>query len=216
MLYFCYTLGVLLFLMHITWHGKTCLKISADESTVLVDPYGGKDGLRAGQQADLVLVGDGDLELAGSLTIGAPLVIGSPGEYETKGIFVYGLAEVDADQHPLGRTFFVLKAEGMSIGMLGAFRQEALVGIQEEIVEGVDVLFVPVGGGSSLGAREAAALVTQIEPRVVVPYDYASADPSTVDAFFKAVGAKHIETVEKIKLSAKQLPQEDMQYYRFV
>jgi L-ascorbate metabolism protein UlaG (beta-lactamase superfamily) len=43
---------------------------------------------------------------------------------------------------------------------------------QIEALELVNVLLVPVGGGNSLNAAQAAELVSMIEPNIVVPMHY--------------------------------------------
>lgn len=204
--------------MFLTSHGLSCVKIQSDSAVILIDPYAGKDGLRAGQQADIVLMGNGDEKVVADLVKGEPMVVIGPGEYETKGVFVYGIPEVDDGGVSVGRTFFVVKAEGVSIGCLGAMRQTKLTDAQLAIIEGVDVLLVPVGGGDALNAKQAADVVQQIEPRLVVPMytqDAAHKNLATAEPFLKAEGAKQIERGDKLKVSAKHLPQEETHYFVF-
>lgn len=198
--------------MNITSHGKLCVKLQTDNASVLVDPFGGKDGMRAGQQADIVLVSSGDTKEAESLVKEGAMIISTPGEYETKGVFVYGVPEVDGGGALVGRTFFVVKAEGVNVGVLGYSKQAEVASSQEEIIEGVDVLIVPIGGNQMLNVKEAVQMVNQIEPRLVVPVGFAKGEEAP---FLKALGAKTVERGEKLKVTLKNLPQEDMHFFVF-
>jgi L-ascorbate metabolism protein UlaG (beta-lactamase superfamily) len=79
----------------------------------------------------------------------------------------------------------------------------------------VDVLFIPVGGKPNyLELEEAIALVSEIEPRIVIPIGYeCDSDPksSPLDIFLKEIGLKPALTDKKIILKSKDLPQEEMQ-----
>lgn len=193
-------------LMQITYHGQTCLKISVGETTVLVNPYGGKNGMRAGQQADIVIIGEVPENEAREVVAGQPFFITGPGEYETKGVFIYGIPAVDDEGKLTGSTFFVVKAEGMTVGLLGNLRQQRFTEEQLEIVGASDIMIVHPGEGVS--ATDIAGRIMQVEPRVVVVTKSNGAE----DAVFKAVAAKNVESVDKVKIAARALPQEDMMY----
>ena len=75
---------------------------------------------------------------------------------------------------------------------LGDFGQAALRPEQEQAIGQVDLLFVPVGGGPTVGGESAAAIVRALGARLVVPMHYRTAaidflDPP--DAFLDALGA---------------------------
>jgi L-ascorbate metabolism protein UlaG (beta-lactamase superfamily) len=79
---------------------------------------------------------------------------------------------------------------------------------------GVDILMIPVGGNDSLDAKKAVEVVSQIEPRIVIPMHYAATGIKvaldSVEKFIKELGIKPREE-EKLKISKKDLPQEDME-----
>jgi len=192
--------------MYITWHGEGALKIQEDEVTVAVNPHDGSNGKMPSFTAQLALIGHAG---ANAATLREnPYVIKGPGEYEVKGVFVYGI--------PAGPdlTLFMIEISGVKIGYLGGFNAEQLTQAQMEQLEGVDVLCVPVGGKDVLNAKQAIRVINQIEPRLVIPIEYADAasksDRDGVDLFLKEYGvvAKHDE-VEKLKVTKKDLPQED-------
>lgn len=76
-----------------------------------------------------------------------------------------------------------------------------------------DILFIPVGGGANyLGAKEAAALATALEPRVIIPMAYhcdTDPDAAPVTAFVKELGLKPEATEKKVIIKKKDLPQEE-------
>jgi L-ascorbate metabolism protein UlaG (beta-lactamase superfamily) len=82
-----------------------------------------------------------------------------------------------------------------------------------EQLEDVDVLFVPVGGGSVLSAKTAVELISSVQPRIVIPCHFkmpdlkAPLDP--VDKFLREFGAGKLEPQSKVKITKKDLPQEE-------
>ncbi len=82
-----------------------------------------------------------------------------------------------------------------------------------EVVSGVDVLFVPVGGEECYDAETAVKMVNEIEPRIIIPMAFKSEnDPTAADvsAFIKAIGLKAEEPQSKVIVKKKDLPQEEM------
>jgi L-ascorbate metabolism protein UlaG (beta-lactamase superfamily) len=74
----------------------------------------------------------------------------------------------------------------------GDFGQPGLRPEQRAALGEVDVLFVPVGGGPTINGVDAAALVHEVGPRLVVPMHYRTAAVNFLeppDAFLDAVGA---------------------------
>jgi L-ascorbate metabolism protein UlaG (beta-lactamase superfamily) len=78
-----------------------------------------------------------------------------------------------------------------------------------EQLKDIDILLVPVG----TNLKQAVKIVNELQPRIVIPMHYKlpelKSDLLPVDKFLKEVGAKS-ETLPKIKISKKDLPQEEM------
>jgi L-ascorbate metabolism protein UlaG (beta-lactamase superfamily) len=55
---------------------------------------------------------------------------------------------------------------------MGDFGQGELREQQAAAIGEIDLLFVPVGGGPTAGAKQAAAIVGRLSPRWVVPMHY--------------------------------------------
>ncbi|MFH0829405.1 MAG: MBL fold metallo-hydrolase [Candidatus Kerfeldbacteria bacterium] len=202
--------------MTIEWFGKTCVRIVTHDSTVVIDPIGSKDGLRQPRfTPDLLLLTNPSIDT--SSVSGQPFIVRGPGEYEVKKTFVYGIPVVrdekgkSNDGEPT--TMYLIEAEGISLAHLGSLGHQLGNGELERL-EGVDILFIPVGGHSVLSAEKASAVISAVEPRIVIPIQYKvpgykeTFDP--VNAFAKEMGVKDSETVEKLKIFQKDLPQDNM------
>lgn len=207
----------LLFPMQLQWFGLSCVKISASASdvTVLVDPFDASTGVRlAKQAADVVIVSTDSPDYNNTEIVRAadeerpPFFIANPGEYEAKGIFVYG---VDVSQEP--RTVaYSINIDDVSIAHLGALNR-TLTAKELDNLGQVDILLVPVGGHAVLDAKRAAEVCKQIEPRVIIPVHYQvegfKRDLDPVGHFLKEYGVPSVEAVDKVKLMKKDLPSDD-------
>ncbi len=80
---------------------------------------------------------------------------------------------------------------------MGDLGQKELTAEQIDQIGEVDVLFVPVGGLYTIDAKEAAAIVNQIEPKIVIPMHYAlpklKFKLGEVEQFLKVMGEKNGE-----------------------
>jgi L-ascorbate metabolism protein UlaG (beta-lactamase superfamily) len=66
----------------------------------------------------------------------------------------------------------VFTLDGVRVAHMGDFGQSGLREEQAAAIGEVDLLFVPVGGGFTIGAEQAALVVERIKPRWVVPMHY--------------------------------------------
>ncbi len=146
-----------------------------------------------------------------------PFIIKSPGEYEINNVFVFGLPNwlnnndknTQIKQTP--GIIYLLRAEGITITHLGNFKQKELTTQQLEYIENTDILFVPLSSDEKNGLtpKNAAAIVSQIEPRIIIPMQYETKDPhSLIQKFTKEMGNSK-EELDKLKISKKDLPQEE-------
>lgn len=206
--------------MTITWLGQSCFKIQDKEITVIVDPYSNEVGFKLPRlAADIVSIShdhfDHNNVEAVSGTTGAPFVISGPGEYEVKGVFVYGIPswhDKSEGKEKGSNTIYRIQMEGISVVHLGDLGHTLS---EEEVakLDGVDILLVPVGGHFTVGGSEAAEVVSQLEPRIVIPMHYKipglKMDVDPVDKFLKEMGASKAEKLPKLKIVKKDLPQEE-------
>jgi L-ascorbate metabolism protein UlaG (beta-lactamase superfamily) len=194
--------------MHLSWLGQTCIKLQTKnndvEATILFDAYRPKTGeFPRSLAADIALFSNGQ---ENALTISQePFTIDTLGEFDIKGCMVTTWSTPD------GIICYKVTSEGIHVLHLGRIKTK----ISSEIIEGVgkvDVLIVPVGGGNYLSASDAASIITELEPRIVIPMAYQSdndPDAADVTAFIKAVGLKPEITDKKIILKQKDLPVEE-------
>ncbi|MDO8560013.1 MAG: MBL fold metallo-hydrolase [bacterium] len=198
--------------MQLTWHGLSCFRLQSDSASIITDPLLSGSGLRGPRiSANLVAVTDPTtakhLDLPDGPT--APRLVAGPGEYEAGGILVEGVAAKRGG--PL--TAYRIIIDGINIvtvGTLGELPDSEAVAA----LAGADILLVPVGGGSVLSGKQAAELVTLLEPRIVVPCYFkipgltVKADP--LDKFCQEIGICPKDTLPKLKLTRKDLPAEEM------
>jgi len=196
--------------MHISWLGFSCFKIQTKESIIITDPYNDNSGWKMPKlKADIVLVSDRKNELVNNVErlSGEHLLINQAGEYEIKQNLFYAIPAGEADQNK--NLIFHLSSEGMTIGFLGLLNH-SLSNEQLETMEGADILFLPV---SSLTSERRTKIISQIEPRIVIPMYYKlpkiKMKLEAVETFAKEMGQKKIEYLDKIVLKQKDLPQEE-------
>jgi L-ascorbate metabolism protein UlaG (beta-lactamase superfamily) len=207
--------------MNIVWNGLSSFTITAKpadhEVTVVLDPYSNDVGLRFPRTLEAAMVvssHDGpaanNFEALQGEERKAPFKVTHAGEYEVQGVFVKGVtaAKKDGSAH----TVYRIDAEDLSIGFLGAIDRD-LTEKEIEALGNIDVLIVPVGGGNVLNKDQAAELVSQIEPRLVIPsyYDVDGLKVSlaSVEPFCKDLACPR-EDVSKLKLSKASLPSDEI------
>ncbi len=161
--------------MELRWLGDSCVYIRSTQATVVCDPYLGLAGASP-LQANIATVSGGRWP-AVPLHPLAPAcrLVRGPGEFELRGVYITGHAVPPADR-PVRNTVYLIEADGLAIchlGSLGTRPPERVL----RPVAAVDVLVVPVagagscsdGGADALCVTEAAELVSELEPRLVVP-----------------------------------------------
>ncbi len=74
----------------------------------------------------------------------------------------------------------------------------------------MDVLLIPVGGGNTISASQAASLVRNIEPKLVIPMHYKTLtltkELDAVDKFLKEMGVTESVPQPKISITRSTLP----------
>ncbi|MEN3311040.1 MAG: hypothetical protein V7645_369 [Actinomycetota bacterium] len=207
--------------MHIRWFGQSAFLISG-ERTVFIDPFGVMDGLAdRGMQFDYPPIADVGADLllvthehsdhnAVEAVAGSPLILRSTaGTFDSPVGEVIAVASEHDDAAGTKRgsnTIFCFTLGGLRLCHFGDFGQAELRAEQRRAIADVDVLFLPVGGGPTVGGEPAAAIVRALRPRLVIPMHYRTKainflDPP--DAFFAALGAG-VERVAESELRAEQ------------
>lgn len=204
--------------IEITWMGHSCFRLRDRAVTAVTDPYGKDVGhLLPRVRADVVTVShDADDHNFVKGVKGDFKVLSGPGEYEVSGVFVTGV-ELHGDRKAAKKdaprnTVFLFEFEDATVCHLGDLNIVPTQAQVEEVLSEVDVLLVPVGGGESLTAAQAAEIVSLLEPHIVVPMHYKTSgsamklDP--VSKFLKEMGLDKVQPQESLKVSRSGLPDE--------
>ena len=202
--------------VEIAFLGHSCFRLKGKEAVLVADPFDPSLGYPWPKpQADIVTISHAHPGHSYAAGVGGdPRVVQGPGEYETKGVFVLGLATYhDAEQgKKLGtNTIYLVEIDEVRVLHLGDLGHPLTSEMVGDLGR-VDVLLVPVGGGTALGARAAAGLVRAMEPRVIIPMHYrtesggASLEP--VVPFLKEMGAEQVVPQPRFSVSRVSLPAE--------
>jgi len=139
-----------------------------------------------------------------NIVMGNPLILEGAGEIETGGVFIEGIAQKS-------NTIYLIKSEDMVVCHLGNLEKKSL---KEEILEKIanaDILLVPISGHGTINYEEAISLINQIEPKIIVPMEYALPSSKTksdsLDKFIKAISKKP-EILDKLVIRKNNLPAE--------
>jgi len=198
----------------ITWLGHSCFRIKGSQAIIITDPFPPELGYTLGKQtANIITVSHQHPSHSYTQGIGGePRIIKGPGEYEISGILIIGIATFHDNQRGQVRgknTVYVMEIDGVSVCHLGDLGHMLSTEQVEEIGR-VDVLFLPVGGGSTINAAIAAEVILQLEPNAVIPIHYKTPaikrELDSVDVFLKEMGMGQIEPRPKLTLSKSNLP----------
>jgi len=200
--------------MEITWFGHSCFRIKGKEAVVLIDPCSDTTGYSLGKiQANVVAIshahpGHSYLD---TLQEGYRAIKG-PGEYEIKDTYITGIATFhdDIQGKKSGKnTVYVIEMEGVTLCHLGDLGHALTPEVTGELGS-INVLFVPVGGHSTIWAQAAADLVRNLNPGYVIPMHYKTADEKAdlefSERFLKELGIKDLATQPKLIVTRTNIP----------
>jgi L-ascorbate metabolism protein UlaG (beta-lactamase superfamily) len=174
--------------MRVEWHGQSAFILTGSEATVFIDPFGdmssvAERGMRfeyppiEADGVDLLLVTHEHRDHNAVAVIGGePAVLRSTaGRLESPIGDVLAIASEHDEVAGTERgpnTIFVFELDGLRVAHFGDFGQRELREEQAAAIGAVDLLFLPVGGGPTIGAAQAAAIVSRLPTRWVVPMHY--------------------------------------------
>lgn len=188
--------------MEIKYFGHTCFRIRGSKVAIVTDPLEANLGVKLPSiTADIVLFSNQEGKnlsiVTKALGRDEPFVINGPGEYEVAGVFVLGISSGKT-------TIYVITIDGLRLVFLGELN-EKLSDKQLEEINGVDLLFLPVGG-------KPVSLAGQIQPKMVIPMAYKlpglRLDLAPVDDFLRQMGVEGIKPIDKLLISKEKLPLE--------
>ena len=203
--------------MDITWLGHSSFKIKAKSATLVIDPFDPQIGLPwAKQSADILLMSHGHSDHHYAQGVDAGFTVDGPGEYEVKDVTITGVRVFHDPTNGSERgvnTAYSMLADGLTIVHLGDLGHE-LSAEQAEELTSPDVLMIPIGGHYTIDGSAAAKVVSQLEPRMVIPMHYATpelklpAQLEGLEPFLKALGKEMPEVQPVLKVTKESLPDE--------
>jgi L-ascorbate metabolism protein UlaG (beta-lactamase superfamily) len=175
--------------MRVEWHGQSAFTLSGASQTVVIDPFADMGPLarERGMRFDYppIEIGPTDLLLVTHEHVdhnGVERVDGDPrtlrstaGRHESPLGEVVGIASEHDEAAGTERgpnTIFAFELEGLRVVHFGDFGQARLRPEQTAAIGRPDLLFLPVGGGPTIGGRAAADLAADLDPTWVAPMHY--------------------------------------------
>lgn len=198
--------------------GHSSFKFIGKEISVICDPFHDDSvGMKFPRvEADVVTISHEHLDHNNREGVrGEFICFDSPGEYEIKGAEIVGISSFHDENKGADRgsnTIFVYEIDDIKLCHLGDLGHE-LSSEQIEKIDGIDILFVPVGGKVTIDAKKAAKVIAAINPKIVVPIHFKNSkmDIDTVEHFISEMG-KEPKRATDIKLKKKDLG-EDLEIY---
>ncbi len=199
--------------MELIWYGLSCFRLTERKhASIVTDPFAPVVGIELPNiKADVVTVSHdakGHNYVKGINNY--QHVLNGPGEYEMGSVFITGIA-TNHDGNSLYNVLYVFDFGGVTIAHLGDM-QKVPTQTQIEALEEINVLLVPVGGGKSLNAAQAAELVSMLEPNIIIPMHYQipglKLNLDSVDRFLKEMGVTDPKEDTSLKITTSGLPEE--------
>lgn len=163
--------------VRVGWLGHSCFSLEDSMGRkFLVDPYQDTVGYKmVWTHPDAVLVTHEHFDHNHLDRVQTYDLVNSTGVHTVAGVEVSGGLAFHDDEggRKNGTTrFYVWEMGGLRFAHLGDIGQTELTPDQKGALKDADVLFVPVGGRTTLDGARAAALVKALAPRVAVPMHY--------------------------------------------
>jgi L-ascorbate metabolism protein UlaG (beta-lactamase superfamily) len=195
--------------MDIEYRGANCIVVKSKDALLVVDPTPNVKAPEAAKEQAITLATQA--EFAPDKAV---FVVDMPGEYEHNDVSIYGVPmkrHIDPDGK--NSTAYRINIDGLNLLALGHI--DAPIGDDDlEAFGMIDVLILPVGGGGyTLDARDAAAVVRQISPKAVIPTHYSDKAISyevpqeAAELFFKEMGSTLVEKLPSLKIKNASLPE---------
>ncbi len=209
--------------MNIIWHGQSCFQIITQveknsQETILIDPFSEEVGLNLPKtKPSIVLISHNHSDHNNIKKVeGEPFIIDTPGEYEIKGINIYGIPSFHDEEEGKKRgnnTIYIVETEEIKLCHLGDFGERELSDGQVEAIDDIDILMIPIGGVYTIDAKKASGIIAQIEPRIAIPMHYQlpklKIKLDKVDDFLKVMGIDSKEKLPKLNIKKRDISPEE-------
>lgn len=198
--------------MEVTWLGHASFRLKGRDITLITDPIALKGPARSA--AIVTLSHDHPRHNQVGAVEGVSKVVRGPGEYEIGRVFILGLPtfhDAQGGQVRGKNTIYRIEMDDLALCHLGDLGHQLSTALVEELGP-VDVLFIPVGGVSTIDAAQATEVISLIEPRLVIPMHYRT--PATgqelepVERFLREMGLGEVEPQPRLNITRTLLAQE--------
>ena len=194
--------------MIISYQGSQSFKVQFGNTVLAFDPVSKSSKFKTGSfGADIALISLNHPDMNGASQASRgdkeAFVIKGPGEYEIQGVIIKGLpstSQYGGDKK--NNTIYTVNLENMNLCFLGALGDANIPNETKEAIDGVDVLFVPIGGEGVLNASEAYKFAVSLEPSIIIPMNF---DAKSLKAFIKEGGDESVKPMEKLTIKKKDL-----------
>ncbi|MDD3773895.1 MAG: MBL fold metallo-hydrolase [Patescibacteria group bacterium] len=205
--------------MIIKYFGQSCIQIKTKSSIIIIDPYGSEVGLKLPNlRADIILVTHDHVDHNNVAAVKPKegkekvAIFSGAGEFEHEGVLISGIPSWHDNEQKEKNFMYSVYVDGVRLAHLGDLGQKNLFEDQLELLDNVDILFVPVGGKFTIDGEAAFEITNQIEPKIVIPLHYkvegSKYDLETADKFLKMEG-KSPDPIEELKIEKETLPKEE-------
>ncbi len=205
--------------MIVTYLGHESFKVQYGDLTIAINPPAKSSDFKSTKfGADVVLqsLEHEDMNGGSDMSYGdtVPFIVSGPGEYETNGIFIHGIAgsseydaktisKVNGGKGSRINTIYSLTVDGINMLFLGA-QSGALPSTLADAVDVVDLLFVPIGGEGVYDPKEAYKIAMNLDAKMVIPMHFKSEKDEILKQFLKEAGESPAP-VDKLTIKRKDL-----------
>ncbi len=198
--------------MIITYHGADFFKVTQGDTTIAINPISKDSKLKSTKfGSDITLISLNSPEHNGSDNTSRgdkeSFVIKGPGEYEVSGVFIKGfLSKSNYGDEERINTIYTVALEGINLCFMGAISDAQLPPETKGAIEGIDILFVPIGNEGTLDPAMAHKLAVQFEPEIIIPSHYGDVGTAnSLKMFLKEAGEEGVKPIDKLTIKKKDL-----------
>lgn len=208
--------------MKIKWLGHSCFKITSKKGIrILTDPFDDNVGYRVPSvESDIVTLSHGHYDhnfidcVSGNFE-----VITKVGMFNVKDIPLIGIHtyhdEVQGDKRG-NNIIYVFNIDDLRVAHLGDLGH-TLSPAQIEMIGEVDILLIPVGGVYTINGEQAAEVVEQLKPSVVIPMHYKTEplkfELDSVESFLGRMSNVERLQSQVIEISKDKINQNEIKTY---
>jgi L-ascorbate metabolism protein UlaG (beta-lactamase superfamily) len=214
--------------MVITRISEYGFKISQGSYSIAINPpVDKKSAINGTFTADLILLSAENTGFDGvenfTKDSKATFIINSPGEYEKDGLFIYGLpsttlytdkksAGKSSDVQARNNVIYFFNLDGLDVCVLGAHEPTSLSQQAAELIDNIDILFVPIMSDMVMDSIAASKLVTKLDPKIIIPTGFTDESDQNLKNFIADSG-HDFQAADKLTIKEKDVSAKPTIYF---